>query len=260
LGQFRTRVSKRMLSRVVFFAVVTGSGFTAAHAGFQYSVSNPSGNDAAGNVSQIFTTYDDVNEKLSWSFTIDAIAPGLTGSGQLSDGFWLAISPGPNPKGEKRELAIFYGDVRNNRLTAYEYSGKNNANSFKRPGNLLGSFALNSTDNGTASRTMSFDIDVSAINSYRSGSDWTGAAYGEHIGYWLHPVFGSTFKYDGDALTRFRYTGQGWYDKSWKSTSSWDGFSSVPEPSSLVIMATAFLGGIVLRRRSRKRNHITSAV
>ena len=85
------------------------------------------------------TSYDAGTQTFDWSYTVT----------DDNDGFWLVVSPGPNPKGNATELAILFGDLGNsndpndNRLTAYVYNGKNNQDkhsSLDNPGILLDSF------------------------------------------------------------------------------------------------------------------------
>jgi len=212
-----------------------------ADAGFQFSDAAPGGNHNGGKVTNLYTSYDDVNETLLWSYTVDT---------QQHDGFWLAISPGPNPKNYTNgEIAIFYGDLSNGRLTAYEYNGANNSNSWMNEA-YLDSFSVSHVDNGNGSRTVSFVIDVSGINAHKNTNDWSGAAYGSKIGYWFHPLRGSGFTYNGDGtINSFTQGTQGWYDKNNLNTNSWDGFHSVPEPGTAWLLGAALLGGVMIRRR-----------
>ena len=203
---------------------------------FQYTASNPSGNDNAGNVSSIVSTYDNVAEFFNWEYTIDSVG------GQLSDGFWLAVSPGPNPKGTPGELALMYGDVDAGLVTVYEYSGQNNGNSYLNPGNYIGTFALNSVDNGTSSRTISFGFSVAAINALNLSADWLGIEFGPLIGYWFHPTLQTSFTYNNNEITAFSFHRQGWYDKSNRGT------TEVPEPTTMLLLGAGLLG--LARRRN----------
>lgn len=202
---------------------------------YQYTVNNPGGSDAAGNVSSIVSTYDDVNEVFNWEYTIEDVA------GALSDGFWLAVSPGPNPKGSRGELALIYGDVDAGVATVYEYSGNNDGLSYSNPGNYIGTFALTSSDNGTSSRTVSFGFSVAAINALNLSADWLGIQYGPLLGYWFHPTLGTSFTYNNNEITAFSYHAQGWVDTSNQGT------TEVPEPATMLLLGAGLLG--VARRR-----------
>lgn len=220
--------------------LVAGNAAYAAPT-YQYDVQNPSNNGAynndAGEIESIATTYDQGDEQLSWQHTI------ADKGGQASDGFWLVLSDGPNPKYNRGEYAILYGDSNANRLTAYEYSGQNNGNSWQNPGNFLDSFGLSySHSNGAG--TFDFDIDVSGINGAPLGSDWNGAQFGSEIGIWFHPVLDADFTYNGDRITQFSPSQEGWFDTSNQTT------SQVPLPGSAWLMA---LGLAIFARRLWRR-------
>ena len=148
---------------------------------YEYSVNNPGGSTGAGDIKNVTTSYDVGGEIFTWSYTI-----GRDSAGNLSDGFWLVVTDEENPKNDANEYAILYGDVSGNQISAYEYSGLNNANSFITPGNLLDTFvgAISSSDDdkGTASvnddtRTIAFSIDVSTVNAGNAGTNpaiWDG--------------------------------------------------------------------------------------
>ena len=86
----------------------------------------------------VWQGYDDVNESYSFKFTDNGD----------SDGFWLVVTDGDNPKGDGSSHAILYGDIENNRVTAYTYDGTNSANSYQN-GTLLGTYENAFADAGT---------------------------------------------------------------------------------------------------------------
>lgn len=226
---------------------------------FQYSTNNPgSGNTSAGVLTSIDTTWNSTLDTFSWTHEIADVSPGVA-----SDGFWLVVSDGPNPKTRAGEYGIFYGDANANRVSAYEYSGENNANSWNSPGIFQASYQLtttrNSADNGTL---FSFSFDGSTIvddyqgnctqasGNCNSGpnvwneSMWDYVGFGEQIGYWLHPALGTEFSYDGTGgITDFQFEQQGWYDRMNLATAA-----NVSEPTTLSLLALA-LGFSFMRRR-----------
>ena len=210
----------------------------------------------------VWNAYDDSSETYTMKFTDDG----------SKDGFWLVVSPGENPKTNAQEYAIFYGDRKNNTITAYSYDGKNNANSFKT-GKHLATYENAFTDGGTSAKfgdmTM-FSLDVSAINGAFDTADWKGAAFGDTQGIWFHQSSGSDFAYDGNGgITDYAFTGQMWLDTANQSTynkrtcapgsaayycstgttpTNTDGGGSVPAPGGLALILMG-LAGFGLRRK-----------
>ena len=222
--------SKILLACLSFFMGAT------AFAGpvYQFSIDNPPGSANAGDITNVTTSYDTNTEVFSWSYTITA-----DGSSNFSDGFWLVVTDGENPKNDPNEYGIMYGDLASNSITVYEYSGQNNANSWNNPGIFLESFTgFTSVSNGSTN-TLSFSIDVSGVNSstaVSSPSSWKGVNFGEKIGIWFHPSTGTSVGFNGNGeITSFGYTNQGWYDASNQTT------TSVPEPDYLVLLALGLL-------------------
>ena len=232
----------KFLQSCAVAAVLSAMTVSAHAAYYTYTDGNPSGNAGGGEIHSISTSYSDAAEIFSWEYTID----------NVNDGFWLVVSDGPNPKAAQAdEYAIFYGDLNNNILSAYQYNGDNNANSYNNPGNLLDQWngALTTTDNGNGTETTSFSVNVSGINSTNIGPDWEGTQFGEKISIWFHPSRGSVFNYDDKEITQFGYKGQGWHDSSNKTTIEEPiDPNEIPAPSALFLLGLGLLGMTYARR------------
>lgn len=216
---------------------------------FSYTANNPGGADGQGDISIFSTTYDDVAETLSLSVEVD----GLTGNQA-----WLALSPGPNPKGVTGELALLYIDLDGNDVYAYAYSGQNNGQSWTNPGDFIGSYSnvVTQSVNGSLTTFGFSGIDVSGIQSHNPSPDadpldWTGVAFGDQIGIWFHIVNGSLTQGamvpgKGYEIDSFSYSGrQSWYDGQSKDA------TRVSEPAGAALIGFGLLGLVALRRRKR---------
>ena len=154
--------------------------------------------DYDGNV---WNAYDDANQTYSMKFK---------DGGGSKDGFWLVVSPGPNPKTHEREYAILYGDRASNRITAYTYDGRNSAESYKT-GDYLGTYENAFTD--TRDGAM-FSLDVGSINNAFGNPEWKGVQFGNKTGIWFHQSAGTTFAYNSDGtIADYDFASQMWLDK-----------------------------------------------
>lgn len=239
------------------------AAITASASTFSWSSSSIPQNSVAGEIKQLSTSYNDVTHRFTYQGTFDH-APGAPTRHTM--GYWVAVSPGPNPKGHAGELALFYMDVSEGTpvLTAYAYNGVNGGSSYfdgspaggtQAPDKIASSLASSSwinaltfTVNGDGTRTIGFDIDASGINSHvplnpgpGGPGEWTGAAFGETIGIWMHPLAGLDTSYGADGfLTSLSASHEGWFDASDMET--------VPEPAT----ALALVGFAALARRRRR--------
>ena len=231
---------------------------------YAVSVNHPHQNKDGGNILNLKASYKATGDDLAWYATFGK-SPA---NGKKTNGFWLAINDGPNPKGTADELAIFYMDVTDISkpiLTAYAYNGLNGDSSFK-DGNgdghpdggdkIWSSTAdpsiikeLVAKDNADGTRTIGFRIDPTVINGHAplfgSSANWTGAKFDKKIGWWFHPVNGLKTAYSNDFLTKWQYDKQGWSDYEHFATQCSD--NPVPEPATLAAL------GLGVAAMARKR-------
>jgi PEP-CTERM motif len=178
------------------------------------------------------------------------------------DGFWFVLNAGGNPKGIVNELPIFFGDLKNNKITAYVYDGQNG------PGSWATQPYLKSYNNAftISGSSFSFNIDVTSLNSLNLGGNWKGVNFAQELGVWYHPIATAGFTYDqaGKKITNLTATNSGWFDSGSVKTSAKCGAgffidasgkccpitTQVPEPGSLGLLGLGVAGlGYALRRR-----------
>jgi len=153
----------------------------------------------------VWNAYDSQNQTYAMKFRND----------QNKDGFWLVVTDGDNPKGDGSSNAILYGDLTNNRITAYTYNGENTSSSFT-DGTLLGTyegvFSAGGVDPTTGFDTTMFSLDVSDINN-ALGAEFDGVQIGEEAGIWFHQSTGSEFTYGDDgSIVDYAFDNQMWLD------------------------------------------------
>lgn len=220
-------------------------------------------NDAGGRVSSILASYDTVTHQFSWQVDY---------SDQIVDGFWLAVSPGANPKGHAGELALIYADFSRATpaISVYAYNGVNGDNSYRdgraidgiqTPDSIASTLAADpasglsavaSRQNIGSGRRLSISFDASIVQEHNPMYDsalneWTGLAFGTgvnpEVGIWMHSVDGLNTSYnDQGFLSNWTYRTQGWFDGA--------GFDCqcIPAPGS---GALAAMGMILVGRRRR---------
>lgn len=243
-----------VLALSVLAFAVAGSANAAYNV---YEVTAPAFQDggAAGKVNWIKASHGKTDNDFAWYANF-----GTANNGKKTDGFWLAVSPGQQPKGTNNELALFYFDANAKAVTAYAYNGVNGDNSWSTPGDkIVGSKALapkvldliniTVSDNADGSRTLGFRADISKIRNAKGNSDWTGAYFADTIGYWFHPVTGLNASYASDGfLSSWGYKSAGWVDTPGaQGTVCKD--MPVPEPTSIAALGA---GVALLARRRRK--------
>ncbi len=216
-----------------------------------------------GEFQSIHAQYDSNTERFLWQVTF---------ADQVTDGFTLAVNNGPNPKGHAGELGLLYFDASDNnvRVTGYAYNGENSFSTYydgsaasgtQNPDMIFGSDALGTNaslimqasvqDIGTT-RVMTLEMDASSINGHNpiypgpeGPGEWTGMAFDELIGLWMHPMPGMNTSYGQDgALTELSYNRQGWFDGSNFTT------TTIPAPGALALVGLR--GVLVGRRRDRE--------
>lgn len=198
---------------------------------YTYSVNNPAGSDAGGDIKNVTTSYSESTDDFAFSMTI----------GPESQGFTLALNGGPNPKGHEGEMALVYFDASGAEpvITIYSYNGQNTQTSWQdgagapgiqAPDAIISSLAhpelfdyITVTTDGSGNKVFSFALDATVLQThdpvYGPDGEWTGVAFGDQIGMWLHPVSGLTTDYNSDGfLSEWSSTGQGWFDTSYQAT------------------------------------------
>ena len=197
---------------------------------YTFSKDNPPGSDGGGDIKNVTTSYNAGSNEFSFSLKVD----------DISQGFTLALNGGPNPKGHEGEMALLYFDASGPDpvVSVYAYNGQNTQTSWqdgsKAGGIQAADHILNSTanadlfsnitvtDDGAGNKIFSFTMDATMIQNhdpaYGPDGDWTGVAFGDEIGLWLHPVKGLSTSYDGDGHLTQWSGAQGYYDTSYQDT------------------------------------------
>ncbi|MCB1212143.1 MAG: hypothetical protein KDK97_22660, partial [Verrucomicrobiales bacterium] len=134
-------------------------------------------------------------------------------------GFWMALSDGPIPRGNDRAILYYDGyDANNPKMTMYVYDGSQSENSWSNPGKLLSSSVTSAklqpgpmVNEGSNYFRVQFNADLSSVNvgenfpTFNLPKEWNGMRFGSEVGVSLH-----FFKFNGQptynasgALTAF---------------------------------------------------------
>lgn len=248
----------RIVTAAIALAGASGAASAAQYV-WDWNLGDPGAgaiNNAGGTFESVHAEYNTNTKMFHWSTTF---------SDQVTEGFTLAVSGGPNPKGHAGELALIYFDASNlasPEITAYAYNGKNSASTYydgngnvggNQPYDLIMDVnkaswiqSISAVDNA-GKRTLSFTINASDVNGHSPMypdmvDPWAGLAFGEQLGLWMHPYrnFDPTYGMNGE-ITSLNASNQGWFDGH--------SYTTTPTPGSL---ALASAGGLLMIKRRRK--------
>jgi hypothetical protein len=223
-------MKKQILAALAVGAISISSAFatgmtptsttTSSSAGsVTYNYTGTPANGAPGGA----LAHDYAGLSLSYNPALNSLRVTTSFTNNRPDGYWLAISPGANPKGNDRELAILYMDLKENRYAVYNYNGVSGGNSFNVGGSTSPVFiqggAANLNQNGN---TYSFNLNVNNINNgaLNSNAGWTGLEFGSQIGIWYHFFDGDIQFNNNGTIQSLNAYSQGWSDLANKPTSS----------------------------------------
>ena len=194
--------------------------------------------DGAGTISALSAQFDTLNN-LSFSATLD-----LRHDRPAANGGWFVLSPGGLPTRSESELAIFYMDFTGGDLYAYRYNGMNDSASWQDAGRYITTYedVLSVEQTGESLSVSLSDLFVGEVQG-ALGGDWTGAAFGEMFGGWIHFTALDDFSVENGVITAF--------DTGWQSFLDVDNRpTAVPEPAGLAALGLfGVLGAAAWRRR-----------
>lgn len=210
------------------------------------------GDQTAGIYQGLRFTYDEgADDTLSPEPTLDVSGAVQMNEAGMLRGGWFALTPGGDPRQADDQIAIFYMDFESGRLSAYRYDGNITEGfySFENPDLFIESWA-DAVTTSVTDGVLSFSIDGLDLSTVQTASDaagYTGAAFGEEVGIWLHlSVMRDTITFDADGrLTSFRPAALASFDLP-----RTDAFAT-PLPGAAVFLLTG-AAGLVAARRVRR--------
>lgn len=241
-----------MRSFVIAAAIAAGVAGTAHGAFFQYQYNRnggaPAGPTAAGIIDTINTTYDPTAKRFTWDVTVgDGVAKN-------TNGYWLVVSPGANPRTNAREYVIIFFDATSAQPKVSLFGYRESAFAGNAVNPASGDFITSTlvagenriqagVSNAGNARTFTLGVDAATINSFFPDADWKGIQFGPKLGTWFHNTINTTATYNGNQrLTRFAWSDWGFWDFNDLPT------TLVPAPGTAALLAA---GGLVLTRRRR---------
>ncbi len=171
---------------------------------------------------RIDARFNTVTNRLRWS--VNFAPPPVA---DFPEFYYIVINDGPMPRATPGSLAILYFDATtptDPKLTVYGYSGENNGGSYfdgsglpgvQAPDRILSSLAtqdwineLSVIDLPNGSRTLTFDIDASAIITHvplypDPGFPWFGTGFAQNVGLWFHMFKNVSVSYGDQGFLSF---------------------------------------------------------
>lgn len=225
-----------------------------------YEIPDGQINESAGILEQLQVSYDDVTNDFTWSLTFGG-QPGMGSTFHTIDGFWFVLTAGGMPSQGEAAMLYFDNTGPDPVLTGYGYNGLNSTTSYMDGSNApgiqppdpifstinnpaLASLSVTGNPNGpgTSTWTITMDADViqNHIPTYADPADYTGLAFGQEIGIWLHFFTNMSTSYGGDGyLDSWNVTRHGWFDAI---------YQPIPAPGALALLGLAGLMGGRRRR------------
>ncbi|MFG0327519.1 MAG: hypothetical protein ACF8SC_09675 [Phycisphaerales bacterium JB037] len=241
----------KMMAAGVALAAGLATTATADEFFWEWNVGDTGVNNNGGAIEYIKALYNEDNHRFVWDVTF---------SNQITEGYTLAVSPGPNPKGISGELALIYFDASGVSpiVSVYGYNGVNALTSYKdgqpqsgdqtpdRVATSIVDFPFVNEATVTdfdGKRRLRLALNASVVQNHippMNPGDWTGLAFGDQIGVWFHPVKNLSTTYGQDGFLASWSGNDGWLDGS--------GFRTTPTPGALALLG---LGGLCATRRKR---------